>query len=74
MWETLAALHGMNVSSTIIFVGLCIRCAMYNTHFDLPALVEKILQANERQKASNVFHNYCIYSFNCREPVFNGLV
>ena len=60
MWEPVAALHGMNVLSTVIFVGLCIRCAMNKTHFDLPALVEKILQANQKQKASNVFQNYCM--------------
>ena len=30
----MAALHGINASSTIILIDLCLRCTMYNVHFD----------------------------------------
>ena len=48
--KPVAALHGMNVSSTIIFIGLCIRFAMYNIHFDLPDLVEKFCKPARDKK------------------------
>ena len=53
--KPVTALHGMNVSSTIIFIGLCLRFAMYNIHIDLPALVEKYCKPTKEKKVQMYF-------------------